>query len=379
VTSRKRPAPAGPDSAAAFLGQLYAPAYVADLRPPAAPAPTGREAKPHRDREPTPAVLLISRSRDGEFRAVANLLGRVGIRAACVNADDVAGADLLVDPARRAVHINGRWYTPTVAWLKHFSVQAIQRGGGAAHDLFLRESWMTAAAEIVAVAATSIRSRCPGVLAQLRLAERHGIAVPRTVLTTDPYQAAALVRGPRLIIKAAHRHFVEPTPGSLTWVFPAIVDRSELTSPPRPGPPVIVQEYVEHEAELRVYYVAGQVHGFHIVKDAPADIWLHGDRVEVHIVDLPANVVRAVRTLATALSLRYCAFDFLLRDAEPVLLEMDPAGDWRWIESKAGGSSVTLAVARMLCDLHRAVPAAVASGRRQISFDFLTFLAGKRG
>jgi len=369
----------GLDSAAAFLSQLSVSPYIADMRSPTRAKPAARAARPPLGREPSPGVLLISRARDGEFGALANLLGRVGISVGRVNADELDDADLLLDPARRAVRVNGRWLRPTVTWLRHFSSQAIERHGAAAHDLFLRESWDATAGQLAGLSATSIRSQRPGMLAQLELAERHGIAAPRTVVTTDPYHAKEVLHGPRLVIKALHRHFVEPTPGSLTGVFPAIAARGDLVPLPRPGPPVIVQEYVEHDAELRVYCVAGQVQGFQIVKDAPADLWLRGDRVLVRAVEPAPNVIRAARLLASALSLRYCAFDFLVRDGGPVFLEMDPNGDWLWVESKAGVVSVTMAVARMLCGAHRAHrPAAISgSGPPAESFNLLAFLTDR--
>jgi len=242
--------------------------------------------------------------------------------------------------------------------------------------MFLRESWSSAADQLVDIAATGIRAHRPGLLAQVRLAERLGIEVPRTVLATDPCQAKDLLGGARLIIKAAHRHFVEVTPGSLAGVFPAIVPSSGLVPLPRPSPPVIVQEYIDHSAEVRVYYVAGQVYGFQIVKTEPADLWLHCDRVRVHLTDLAPEVVRAARKLAATFSMRYCAFDLLIRDGVPIFLEMDPVGDWRWLESKAGTTVITMAVTRMLCDLHRAHWSTAMGGNPPptASFDLLTFL-----
>jgi hypothetical protein len=374
-----RPPPQrAPDSAAAFLGQLLAPTYVLDMHPSATAGRVTRETRHPPGREPAPGVLLVSRARDGEFDTVADLLGRVGVRAVRINADELDDADLLVDPARRVARVNGRWLRPTVTWLRHFSTQAIEGNGDRTHDLFLRESWGTTVDQLADVSPTSIRSHRPGVLAQLQLAERHGIAVPRTVLTTDPSQAKELLPGSKLVIKAAHQHFVEPAPGCLTGVFPAIVARGDLAPPPRPGPPVIVQEFVDHDAEFRVHYVAGQVHGFQIVKDAPADLWLHSDRVQARAVDLDQKVVRATRLLASALSLRYCAVDFLVRDGMPIFLEVNPDGDWHWIESKAGVAPVTAAVTRMLCDVHRSNLRAVMGrkGAREAAFDLLAFLTG---
>nr|BFE80729.1 hypothetical protein GCM10020093_033300 [Planobispora longispora] len=278
------------------------------------------------------------------------------------------------------MRVDGRRLRPTVVWPRHFSARAIEGGGEPARDLFLRESWESAADQLCEVAAVSLRAPRLRAPAQLRLAAASGVAVPATLLTTDPRRAGGELRGSRLVIKAAHRHFVEAAPGTLTGVFPVLVARGDPASgpvpPPRPGPPVLVQEYVEHEAELRVHCVAGEVYGFRVVKTAPDDLWVREDRVSVHAVDPPPGVVRAARALAAAASLRYCAFDFLMRDGEPVFLEMDPDGDWRWMEAKAGTTAVTAAVARMLCDLHRAhLPAAPRppSGR----FDLLSFLTGR--
>ena len=181
-----------------------------------------------------------------------------------------------------------------------------------------------------------------------------------------------------MIVKALHQHFVEAAPGWLTGVFPVVVPRADLGHWSEPGPPVIVQEFVEHEAELRVYDVNGQLHGFEIIKEAPADPWLSGARVQARLVRLPPAVATAARVLASAFGLRYGAFDFLVRAGSPVFLEVNPDGDWRWAEIRSGSSPVTAAVARMLCDLHREqLPAAGSRGGPDPgSFSLLAFLAG---
>ena len=76
-----------------------------------------------------PGVLLLSRSCDAELDAVAGLLAAAGVPADRVNADELASFDLLVDPARGRARLNGRWLTPTVTWIRHFSADAIEAGG----------------------------------------------------------------------------------------------------------------------------------------------------------------------------------------------------------------------------------------------------------
>jgi hypothetical protein len=230
--------------------------------------------------------------------------------------------------------------------------------------MFARASWQAAAEQLAAISRLClVPPRRPALLAQLTLARQHQVRVPRTIITSDLSVARAAFSSPRLIIKAVDQHFVEAEPGRLTGIFPLLVERSELPSGPCYVPPVVVQEYVEHDAELRAYYVAGQIHAFSVTKSCPADPWIAPERVLARLVDPPPAVASAIRVLAPALGLRFGAFDFLVRDGDPVFLEVNPDGDWRWAELRHGTMAVTVAVASMIADLHRAarptVPGAV--------------------
>lgn len=322
------------DRPADFLSQLTSPHHTLDVRP-----------------RTEPAVVLVSRACDADLDAVQGLLAGVGIRTARLNADEVAGTGLTVDPQRRAARLHGRWLTPTVTWIRHFDPAAIEGPADPARIAFLRESWQAAAASLVGISGTSLPACAPAPLAQLECARRHKVAVPRTLVTTDPHRAFAEFGCRRLVVKAAHRHFVEPEPGRLRGVFPVVVEQH--TAPAGTGPPVIVQEYIEHDTELRVYYVAGQLHTFRIDKGSAAALWLAPGTVGVSGVTAPPQVAAATTRLATAMSLRYGAFDFLLRAGTPVFLEVNADGDWRWAERMSHTTPVTAAVAAMLAALHR--------------------------
>ncbi|MFE9424091.1 hypothetical protein ACFYNO_14130 [Kitasatospora sp. NPDC006697] len=340
-----------PDPFLSFVSQLNTTTHQFDVRP-----------------GPVPAVLLLSRSCDHDLDAVQARLAATGVPFLRLNADELAGADLLIAPDHRTVRLNGRQLTPTVSWLRHFSPSAIDTAEDPAQRLFLRDSWQAATAQFAAVSRTSLTPARPDLLTQLRLARRHGAAVPRTLLTTTPTRAGEHFRSPRLVIKSADRHFVEPVPGRLHGIFPTVLDRADLARQP-PGPPVLVQEYVEHSAELRVYHVAGALHAFEVAKASPAAPWLTPDRLDVRPVPTPPAVAAATTALAAALGLRYAAFDFLLTpDGPPVFLELNPDGDWHWAERHTGTTEVTEAVAAMLTALHRA--AQPPAGR----FDLLGFL-----
>jgi hypothetical protein len=323
-------------------------------------------------------VVVFSRSRDAETTAVTGLLARAGVRAARVDADDLEAMDMLADAGTRTVRVRGRWLAPTVTWVRHFAPRAIPGQGPAAYDMFLRDSWRSMTAEVAAVSGARVGVPSLGLAGQQLLARRHQVAVPRTVITSDAAGAARSFQCPRLVIKAVHRHFVEAAPGRLSWIFPVIAERRELAGTSWPGPPVVVQEYIEHDAELRVYWVRGQLHCFQVTKSTPADPWTAPDRVIVSHVEPPAAVASAARRLAAAMEIPYGAFDFLLRGGTPYFLEVNVDGDWRWTEAKAGVAPVTLAVARLLCDLHREQLGMVRAerGPGAGSFSLLTFLSG---
>lgn len=298
-------------------------------------------------------MLLLSRRCDDGLCHVQDLLARAGLPAARLDADDVAGAGLLLDAEAGVLRLHGLWLAPTVSWVRHFSAQAIPGGGGPEPDLFLREAWQASAAALADSGAVQVAPVRHGMPQQLRLARRLGVPVPRTILAADLAGARAALRCRRLVVKAVQGHFTEAVPGMLTGRFAVVVDAQALPDAACDGP-LVVQEYVEHDAELRLYYLDGPVLGFSIAKQAPADPWTAPERVGARRITPPAQLVAAVRRLAGAMSLRYGAFDFLAGEGGPVFLEANPDGDWRWVERAAGTNAVTHGVARMLADLHRA-------------------------
>jgi hypothetical protein len=203
-------------------------------------------------------------------------------------------------------------------------------------------------------------------------------------VSTDPVTAARSLGAQRVVIKAMHEHFVEASPGLLSGVFPEIADAGEIRRAGRPrGIPVVVQEHVAHEAEIRCYYVHGQILTFAVSKADPAELWLNSKAVTAEQVDPPPAVAAAATALGAALSIRYGALDFLIAGGQPVFLDLNWAGDWRWIETRARVGSVTTAVTAMLRDRHLAAvrnsfPGQPAFPAGSGHFDLIRFMSGGR-
>lgn len=300
-----------------------------------------------------PTVLLVSRAADEDAGMVARLLEATGTPITRLDAETVASAGLSVDLDGRAVLVDGRWIRPTVTWLRHFSHRAMFAEPDPLRRAFAEDSWRALADQLGVVSTATIGYREPGMLDQLAAARSCGVATPRTVVTTEPAKAAELLDCPYVIIKALHRHFVEASPGLLTGVFPVVAQRDALASIPS-GPPVVVQEHVDHETEIRLYYVHRQVAAaFAILKSGPGQEWLNPALVTAQWIEPPPALAAAATALAKELVIEYGAFDFLISGGFPVFLEVNIAGDWRWVETKVGAEPVTIAVAGMLRAMHQ--------------------------
>lgn len=296
----------------------------------------------------TPCVVLAGRPTDPEFDAVERALAGTGVPArrlpAAIGADDLP--------------------VPTVCWTRRPLGAALP---GPA-EVFARESWAALVRQCESTARYCVPGPRTGLLAQLGDARRCGVRVPRTVVGTDPARVRAALPGDRLVLKVLHRHFVELPGGHLYGVPAQVVGRDELAADRWPGWPVVLQEYVPHRSEQRVFYADGRLVAMAVGKPASHSPWTDPDAVSATEIEVEPAVERVVTRLARRWRLRYGAFDLLLTGDDVVFLEVNHDGDWRWYEAKAGTRSVTTAVVAMVRELH------LRAGGGAASVDLLSLL-----
>ncbi|HEX3766569.1 MAG TPA: hypothetical protein VHW23_48075 [Kofleriaceae bacterium] len=177
-------------------------------------------------------------------------------------------------------------------------------------------------------------------LMQLSLAGRLGLEVPETLVTNDPAELRAFHREHgRLITKhvdpwalensdltRAHQRFTQP------------VSRRDLMAlASARWCPVFAQAYVPKRVELRVTLVGEQVFAAEIHSQRSAhtrhDCRRIGRAAALVRHDLPDDIARKCRLVARALDLHYGAFDFVVTpDGRYVFLEVNPGGEYHWIE-----------------------------------------------
>lgn len=294
------------------------------------------------------------------------LTGPLETPTVLIRQDEIPKTPLALDVDSGLLDIAGRRVRPAVVWVRHGSACALvaqARPAGSVTPL-QAESWSGFLRQVASTADAALPGGTvvgPGQLAEAR---RLGVRTPRTVVTNDVPAGARAMRAPAVVVKTPDFRLFEPDRRNWPACLPSIADREELVRGPgaagpaggggaaADGRPVVVQEYVPHGRELRVYHLDGGICAFEVRKPHPSSLMTDPDGVTVTRVDCPRPAADAVRTLCAAWNLRYGAFDLLVPGTgDPVFLEANPDGDWLWFERKARWHGVSFMAAVMVREL----------------------------
>ena len=189
---------------------------------------------------------------------------------------------------------------------------------------------------------------------QLDVARGCGLAIPRTLVTNDPARArafAAAIGVGRTVYKAFQG--TEDAWRETRLLRPGELDQIDLVR----HAPVIFQEFVPADADLRVTVVGDQMFPAAIRSREgayPVDFRMDMGGARIEPCVLPAAVEQGLRRLMARLGLVYGAID-LRRTPEGghVFLEVNPAGQWLFVEDQTG-QPIAAALAERLIAADRA-------------------------
>lgn len=185
---------------------------------------------------------------------------------------------------------------------------------------------------------------------QLKIAHEVGLETPVTLVTNSPDDARAFAesQGPeRTIYKAfsaTAQHWRETR--LLKRDEEALLDNVKFA-------PLIFQEYIPAKFDLRVtmmgpHVFAAAIHSQETSYAVDFRMDMDGGRVEAF--ELPADVVQRLHALMDRLGLVYGAIDMRLTpEGRFVFLEVNPSGQWLFIEQRTG-QPMTDAFVRLLAE-----------------------------
>jgi glutathione synthase/RimK-type ligase-like ATP-grasp enzyme len=175
---------------------------------------------------------------------------------------------------------------------------------------------------------------------QLAEASRAGLKIPHTLISNDPARAATFVDAlsdtecaikPLLAVGVTDQHGY----------------RLPLTTTLPPGhsletvalAPTMFQPYVDKAFELRCVVMGDKIFAAKLDSQANEDSridWRGGDPAH-EIFELPESVQISLRRLMDSFELNFASLDMIVTpDGEFVFLELNPNGQWLWLEHELG-------------------------------------------
>jgi len=176
---------------------------------------------------------------------------------------------------------------------------------------------------------------------QLELAASLGFDVPETLISNDFAAVAPFVEGGGAIGKPLRHSLVERgEAGEVLFTArldPLVaMDREAVTLAP-----VIYQREVRKAYDVRATVIGNRVFAaaIHSQEHDETEVdWRSGTRLDLRheAISLPPDIVEKCIALTAALGLRYGAIDLIAdRDGRHWFLEINPNGQWAWIERRA--------------------------------------------
>src|SRR6266480_2695672 len=175
---------------------------------------------------------------------------------------------------------------------------------------------------------------------QIAEASKAGLKTPRTLITNRPAKAAAFIDqlgGTECAIKPLHPAGVQNEEGyrlPLTTTLPKghPLDSVALA-------PSIFQPYVSEAAELRCVVIGEKIFSAMIHSQANASTrkdWRAAD-CQLEPFSLPERVEASLLRLMDSFGINFASVDMILTpEGEFVFLELNPNGQWLWLEFELG-------------------------------------------
>jgi glutathione synthase/RimK-type ligase-like ATP-grasp enzyme len=200
---------------------------------------------------------------------------------------------------------------------------------------------------------------------QLRVAQQCGFRLPDTLITNDPAQARIFIdrRGYSEVIYKAFSALED------AWRETRLLKPNEIALLDHVKyAPVIFQEYIEAVYDVRITMVGTSIFAAAIHSQQtsyPVDFRMDMGTAAIEPVELPVDLENRLHHFMRQLGLQYGAVDMRLRpDGEHVFLEINPAGQWLFVE-QATRQPIAATLARLLVDHD----IGVRTERRTMAFD----------
>lgn len=177
---------------------------------------------------------------------------------------------------------------------------------------------------------------------QIQRANRYGFQIPDTIITNRPDAALDFIRhfDGKVIVKALRLSFVPDSKGN-SIIYANIVNEGYLRKIDLVrNCPVIFQQYIEKKSDIRVNVFGEDIFATEICSQQSSNEkvrtdWRRAriDEIEHRPYKLSEEISDEIIRFTRSYGLEFGALDFVLSDhGELFFLELNPNGQWGWIE-----------------------------------------------
>jgi len=181
---------------------------------------------------------------------------------------------------------------------------------------------------------------------QLLKASEVGLAIPPTCISNDVGDVREFVAQHRVdVVVKAVKHGFYATGDAIEFAITQAMDDAAVDKAlANAAVPMNWQRHIAKQYDIRLTLIGKRTFATAIRSQDHVETkvdWRAGDSQGIHLVhepiELPAKVVERCRRLLRRFALRYAAIDLVLgQDGKYYFLEMNPAGQWAWIEQLTG-------------------------------------------
>jgi RimK-like ATP-grasp domain len=177
---------------------------------------------------------------------------------------------------------------------------------------------------------------------QLKIAAELGFAIPQTVMTNDPQEVLKLGDPSYVVAKALSSGYIRGENGNRAVFTSRLCPDDFADLDGLSVAPATFQRFVEKSVDIRVTVVEQEVFAAEILsqtRESSRVDWRATD--DPHLKhrrhELPETTADLCRNLVSRLGLSYGAIDLALTaDGSYVFFEVNPNGEWVWIEDQLG-------------------------------------------
>ena len=181
---------------------------------------------------------------------------------------------------------------------------------------------------------------------QLRIAQEMGFLIPKTCITADKELILKFFEENQkdVIVKAVKHGFLYDGLNARVAATQLLDDESVHDLDRYARLPMIFQKRIHKYCDVRVTVVGGKIFATAIHsqdhKETEVD-WRLADHYKITLqhesITLPENISKLCKMIVSHFNLRYAAIDLVLsKKGEYYFLELNPNGQWAWIEQETG-------------------------------------------